>query len=102
MILNLVRPPLVSDTTRAALMSRNVTVEAVGDSLESVGLDAKAAYDLMSGGVANIKRQDLQESQRDILVECGQPLVELPSLPDGIDLGALFELAEKLKDEGVA
>ena len=56
----------------------------------------------MAGGVANLKRQELQESQRDILVDCGQPLIELPSLPDGIDLGALFELAETLKNEGVA
>ncbi|MEO6606356.1 MAG: ArsA-related P-loop ATPase [Aeromicrobium sp.] len=101
-ILNLVRPPLISAATRHALTSRDMTVEAVGDSLESVGLDPKAAYDLMSGGVANMKRQDLQDSQRDILLDCGQPLVELPSLPDGIDLGALFELAETLKSEGVA
>lgn len=101
-ILNLVRPPMVSASTKAALLTRNVTVEAVGDSLESVGLDPKAAYDLMAGGVASLKRQDLQESQRELLVDCGQPLIELPSIPDGIDLGALFELAETLKSEGVA
>lgn len=101
-ILNLVRPPMVSASTKAALLTRNVTVDAVGDSLESVGLDPKAAYDLMSGGVASLKRQDLQESQRELLVDCGQPLIELPSLADGIDLGALFELAETLKSEGVA
>ena len=101
-ILNLVRPPMVSASTKAALLTRNVTVDAVGDSLESVGLDPKAAYDLMAGGVASLKRQELQESQRELLVDCGQPLIELPSLPDGIDLGALFELAETLKSEGVA
>ncbi|MDR7085680.1 anion-transporting ArsA/GET3 family ATPase [Aeromicrobium panaciterrae] len=101
-ILNLVRPPMVSASTKAALLTRNVTVDAVGDSLESVGLDPKAAFDLMAGGVASLKRQDLQESQRELLVDCGQPLIELPSLPDGIDLGALFELAETLKSEGVA
>jgi anion-transporting ArsA/GET3 family ATPase len=101
-ILNLVRPPMVSASTKAALLTRNVTVDAVGDSLESVGLDPKAAYDLMAGGVASLKRQELQESQRELLVDCGQPLIELPSLPDGIDLGALFELAETLKSGGVA
>ncbi|MEO6605202.1 MAG: ArsA-related P-loop ATPase, partial [Aeromicrobium sp.] len=101
-ILNLVRPPLISAATRSALASRNMTVAEVGGSLKSVGLDPKAAYDLMAGGVANMKRQDLQESQRDILLDCGRPLIELPSLPDGIDLGALFELAETLKGAGVA
>ncbi|WP_332644234.1 ArsA-related P-loop ATPase [Aeromicrobium sp.] len=101
-ILNLVRPPMVSASTKVALLTRSVTVDAIGDSLESVGLDPKAAYDLMAGGVASLKRQDLQESQRELLVDCGQPLIELPSLPDGIDLGALFELAETLQSAGIA
>ena len=43
-------------------------------------------------------RQRLQDAQREILDACGRPLVELPLLSDGIDLGALFELAEQLGD----
>jgi len=101
-ILNLVRPPLISAATRSALDEGQVNAEAVGTSLTTAGLDAEAAPELIAGGVAHVKRQVLQESQRDILLDCGKPLVELPSLPDGIDLGALFELAQTLKDEGVA
>ena len=101
-ILNLVRPPLISASTRSALDAGSVDADAVGRSLTTAGLDAEAAPALIAGGVAHVKRQALQESQRDILLDCGKPLVELPSLPDGVDLGALFELAQTLKDEGVA
>jgi anion-transporting ArsA/GET3 family ATPase len=101
-ILNLVRPPLLAASTRTALESGAVAAGAVAKSLTSVGLDAAAAPDLITGGVAHVKRQELQEDQRDILLDCGRPLVELPSLPDGIDLGALFELGEILKSSGMA
>ena len=101
-ILNLVRPPLLAATTLSALESGKVTADAVGASLTATGLDPAAAPDLIAGGVAHVKRQELQEGQRAILSDCGQPIVELPSLPDGIDLGALFELAEILTNEGVA
>ncbi len=97
-ILNLVRPPLITAATRSALQGGTVSADDVGAALSKTGLDPAAAADLIAGGVANVKRQELQEGQREILVDCGQPLIELPSLPDGIDLGALFELAEQLKN----
>jgi anion-transporting ArsA/GET3 family ATPase len=101
-ILNLVRPPVLAASTRTALETGTVTVAAVGKSLNATGLDAAAAPELIAGGVAHVKRQELEEDQRDILLDCDRPLAELPSLPDGIDLGALFELAEILKSAGVA
>ena len=101
-ILNLVRPPLLNAGTRAALEAGKVKTAAVGRSLSSTGLDDSAAPELIAGGVAHLERQQLQEEQRDILLDCGRPLVELPALTGGIDLGALFELAETLKSEGVA
>ncbi len=101
-ILNLVRPPMLSAATRSSLLAAKPPVAKVAASLKSVDLDPAAAADLVAGGVASLKRQDLQESQRDILLDCGQPLVELPILPEGVDLGALYELAETLRSEGVA
>ncbi len=100
-ILNLVRPPLISPSTRAALGAGSVTTAGVSASLASAGLDETAAPELIAGGAAHVKRLELQEGQRDILLDCGRPLIELPSLPDGVDLGALFELAETLRNEGI-
>ena len=63
-----------------------------------VSLEPAAAPALIAEGHAHLERQRLQDGQRDILEDCGQPLVELPALTDGIDLGALFDLAEKLRE----
>ncbi|MBC7633702.1 ArsA-related P-loop ATPase [Aeromicrobium sp.] len=96
-ILNLVRPSLLSVGSSDALESGSVKPAAVGKSLNKMSLESSAATALIAGGDAHLERQRLQDGQREILDECAQPLVELPSLSDGIDLGALFELAEKLE-----
>jgi hypothetical protein len=96
-ILNLVRPPLLSSGTRAALEAGTLTEGNVAQSLAKTSLEPAAAPALIAGGDAHLERQRLQDGQRDILEDCGQPLVELPALTEGIDLGALFDLAERLR-----
>ncbi|MCL3817358.1 ArsA-related P-loop ATPase [Aeromicrobium wangtongii] len=97
-ILNLVRPSMLSVATREALSSGSLKTATVATSLRRVDLDAAAAPALITGGTAHLERQRLQDGQREILEDCGRPLVELPLLSDGIDLGALYELAEQLKE----
>jgi hypothetical protein len=99
-ILNLVRPSLLAAATRKALDAGTVKAPAIAKSLAKASLDGDAAPALLDGGLAHLERQHLQEGQRKILKGCGHPLAELPSLSDGIDLGALFELAETLKSSG--
>jgi anion-transporting ArsA/GET3 family ATPase len=101
-ILNLVRPAVLSVATRESLAAGTLQQATVAGSLTSVGLDKTAAPLLIAGGVAHLERQLLQDGQRKILDDCGRPLVELPLLSDGIDLGALFELAEQLTELGGA
>ncbi|MEV7398305.1 ArsA-related P-loop ATPase [Aeromicrobium sp. NPDC092404] len=97
-ILNLVRPPLLSAGTREALEAGTLTASKVKQSLAKASIESAAAPALIAGGEAHLERQRLQDGQREILEGCGQPLVELPALSEGIDLGALFELAERLRD----
>lgn len=101
-ILNLVRPSVVSAATGVALAAGSLKPATIGSSLERVGLPRDAAPALIAGGAAHLERQQLQDTQRTILDDCGRPLVELPLLSDGIDLGALFELAEHLTPLGAA
>ncbi|VXB45624.1 ArsA-related P-loop ATPase [Aeromicrobium sp. 9AM] len=96
-ILNLVRPPLLSVGTREALEAGKLTTSKVVQSLAKASLEPAAAPALIAGGEAHLERQRLQDGQREILEGCGQPLVELPALTDGIDLGSLFDLADKLR-----
>lgn len=95
-IVNMVRPQLMSASTRAAVESERVNPDDVAVSLASMGLPPQAADDLISGGMAHLRRQELQEQQRALLDGASTEVLELPLLPDGIDLGALFDLAERL------
>lgn len=97
-ILNLVRPSVLSAATQESLAAGSLKPARIAGRLATVGLDESAAPALIAGGAAHLERQHLQDGQREILDDCGQPLIELPLLGDGIDLGALFELAERLKD----
>ena len=99
--LNLVRPSLLADTTRSALESGTVKTATIARSLAKTSLDESAASALLIGGQSHLERLQLQDGQREILEDSGRPLVELPALTDGIDLGGLFELAEIIKAESV-
>jgi anion-transporting ArsA/GET3 family ATPase len=47
------------------------------------------------------ERVALADQERARLVEAGHPLLSLPQLPGGIDLGALYELAAALRAQGL-
>lgn len=98
-VLNLVRSDLVKASTRAALEDGSLTESDVADALTHASIDAAAAPGLLAGGRAHLERQDLQARQRDVVAAGDRPTVELPYLADGVDLGALFELARRLRDE---
>ena len=100
-ILNLVRPALLSAETSAAISGGSLTAAKVGASLKRASLEQGASAALLDEGKSHIERQSLQDRQRDVLVGEAERLAQLPWLSDGIDLGALFELAEELKEGGV-
>lgn len=100
-ILNLVRPTLLSVDTTAAVNDGTLTVSKVAASLGRAALEPDAAAALLEEGRDHIERQELQNDQRAVITAEAKRLGELPWLSDGIDLGALFELAEQLKSGGV-
>lgn len=97
-IVNMVRPSLLSETTEQALTSHSITAEQIGKELISVDLPEAAATTLLSTGHDHLARQELQREQRDRLAAVDHNVIQLPMLSAGIDLGALFELADDLKD----
>jgi hypothetical protein len=44
----------------------------------------------------------LEKGQRASVQACGRPVYELPALASGIDLGALYGLAERLHEQGMS
>jgi anion-transporting ArsA/GET3 family ATPase len=98
-IVNLVQAALLGDDTREALTSGALGTKQVAAALSSVALDADAAPALLDQGRAHLERMTLQDSQREVLEKTHQRIVELPTLSDAIDQGALFELAGLLRVE---
>ncbi|MGH3458244.1 ArsA-related P-loop ATPase [Aeromicrobium sp.] len=98
-IVNLVQPSLLSDDTRDAFRSGALGTKQVASALKSVALEADAARALIDQGSAHVERQALQDAQREMLSQTDRPVIELPTLPDAIDQGALFELAGFLRDD---
>jgi len=105
-VVNMVREPVLS----AAALGRAVTGDLdrvqVLAGLEAAGLAGPRATHLVDGllveGAQHGLRVELETAQRAELVATGRPLYELPALPGGIDLGSLYDLAERLGEQGMA
>ena len=98
-IVNLVRPRDLSPEQLAA-----TDPTAVAADLAAAGLEADGALvtGLLTEGREHAERRALETSQRALVAELGVPTYELPRLPQGVDLGALYELAGYLRDQGLA
>ncbi|MGA8852500.1 MAG: ArsA-related P-loop ATPase [Aeromicrobium sp.] len=97
-VVNLIQPDLITEPTRAALAADTLDADAIGAVLDRAGLPASAAGSLIDGGLDAAHRAELQGDQRAALEHCGRPVIELDRRPDGIDLGALYEMSDQLKD----
>jgi anion-transporting ArsA/GET3 family ATPase len=71
--------------------------------LATVGVEASTATatGLLDEARDHLARLDLQERQRAVVDGLGVPVVELPRLTDGVDLGALYDLAYELRSQGL-
>ena len=98
-VVNLVRP---QDLTAEQLDSTDPTV--VARDLEAAGLDSSTTLvdSLVAGGRDHAERRALETAQRALVADLGVPTYELPRLTTGVDLGALYELAGHLREQGMA
>ncbi len=70
--------------------------------LDRAGLDGKALGPALTAqAIEHAQRFAVQDESRERIRALGRPTVELPLLPAPMDLGALFELAEVLREGGV-
>jgi anion-transporting ArsA/GET3 family ATPase len=103
-VVNLVRPRDLDDGALAAVRTGKVDTSAVASDLKKAGLDADDALveGLLAEARDHAERRALEDEQRAVVDGLGVPTYELPRLPGGIDLGALYELAALLCEQGMA
>lgn len=102
-LVNRVRPPRLPARSITAAADGRVDASRVRSGLESAGLTLpEGAIDaLVEETVEHAIRVAAEQRAKEQLAEADLPTLELPDLTDGIDVAALYELAEALTDQGV-
>lgn len=103
-VVNLVRPRALPEETLALAGAGKLDKDAVRADLERVGVSTtKALVDgLAAEARDHAERRALEESQRTLVGQLGVPTYELERLASGIDMGALYDLAATMRDQGLA
>jgi anion-transporting ArsA/GET3 family ATPase len=103
-IVNRVRPQWLPDRSVSAAADGRVDAARIRAGLTSAGVNlAPEVLDgLVAETVEHAVRVEAEATAMRRLHEGAGPLLELPNLVDGVDLGTLYELADALVSQGVA
>ena len=101
-IVNLVRPKTLDDTARAQALKNKLPRDQVKAELEQAGVVVSDGLvdGLLAEAHDHAERRALEDEQRARIATLDNKVCELTRLPDGIDLGGLYELALDLRDQG--
>jgi len=97
-------PAYLSDDDLAKASEGDIDADAVRADLEKAGitLSDKDFAGLLTETIQHATRMNARAESADQLEALDIPQLLLPALPDGIDLGSLYELAEALEQQGVS
>jgi len=103
-VVNLVRPRDLRVKDLAAARSGTLDRAGIAADLESAGVEVSG--ELVDGLLAEARdhavRRALEDAQRKVVKGFDVPTYELPRLAQGVDLGGLYELAARLREQGMA
>jgi len=103
-VVNMSRPPLVSGEQEhdlAEMSDEELAASLSRADLPWVAQDPRALAGLRAEYVDYETRTQLEHEQRTRLTTTGRPILELPQIPDGVDVGTLYEMASLLVEQGV-
>ena len=95
----------VAGTLDRSEVLAGLTAAGLGRRSRATGNDtspAALADALLAEAAGHGARVAMEHRERAALLALGRPTYELPALPTGVDLGALYGLAERLRDQGMA
>jgi len=102
-VVNMVRRSPLDDEALALAVKEKLPAAELARGLKAAGLtaDKGVVATLAAETHDHAVRVTLEREHRDRINTLGKKVTELGLLPDGIDPGALFDLAEELRGEGV-
>jgi anion-transporting ArsA/GET3 family ATPase len=103
-IVNAVREPRLRPGALQAAARRRIDPAELRAGLEAAGIAATdgSVDGLLDEAEEHAQRVAMEKGQRRLLVALDRPTYDLPFLPGGVDVGALYELAEALREQGAA
>ena len=103
-VVNMVRPQDLSADDLEAARSGRLDRKTIEQQLIDGGIEVDDALvdGLLDEARDHAERRALEDSQRAVVATLDVPTYELPRLPQGIDLGGLYELARLLRKQGMA
>jgi anion-transporting ArsA/GET3 family ATPase len=103
-IINAVRVPLLRPAQLAAAAKDELDQREVAAGLKAAGVPTgqPVVRGLLAEAAEHAERVALEKAGRRSLKKLARPTYELPFLPEGVDLGGLYELAEHLCRQGAA
>ena len=103
-IVNMIRASMLTDTELQQALDGTLPRDLIADQLRAAGITTRVeetVQGLSDDAAEHAQRVFLERRERARLADTGKPILELPYLPEGIDLGGLYELAEALRAQGV-
>jgi hypothetical protein len=103
-VVNLTRPQELGGEALDRALKGELPRDLVEKDLAEVDIepDPTLVDGLLAEARAHAERRELEDEQRARIDQLGLPTYELTRLPEGIDLGALYELAAELCEQGMA
>lgn len=103
-IVNQVRTPALDNTTMTKAHAGRLDRKEIAAGLEAAALGGhpRLVEILVDEAAAHSERVLLEASERQELTSLGLPMYEMAWQPDGVDLAALYELAESLFNQALA
>jgi anion-transporting ArsA/GET3 family ATPase len=103
-VVNLVRGNVLDEEARERALTGGLPRDQIEKDLDRVGVSVtpETVEGLLVEAREHAERRALEDEQRERIAGLGVPTYELPRLPDGIDLGGLYELAADLCEQGLA
>jgi len=103
-VVNLARRADLDREDRDRALSGGLDRDVIAAELQEVGVKSTDTLvrGLLDEAREHAERRGLEDAQRKRINGIDAPTYELPRLPDGIDLSALYELAAELRKQGMA